>query len=142
MREVFASAKTMKDSPTPLERTAKPNQTESTTSINGSRTPSRWYWSSLRLRILVQGRKLQDYWAKTWMRRKCGHYNKARNEWMAYTRRLMIFVPHIWPATNTKLYRNFIGVGICLLTTRVLKILGPAQLGLVVDDLTGPTARV
>ena len=41
----------------------------------------------------------------------------------------------MWPSQSRLLRLNMVGVGICLLSTRVLKVLEPRQLGIVLDRL-------
>ncbi len=41
----------------------------------------------------------------------------------------------MWPSKSRLLQLNVVGVGLCLLCARVLKVLEPRQLGIVLDNL-------
>lgn len=52
-----------------------------------------------------------------------------------------IFLPYIWPRNKFRLQLHMVGVGLCIISIRVLNVLTPRQLGLLVDSLghTGTT---
>ncbi|KAL9610440.1 MAG: hypothetical protein Q9167_004865 [Letrouitia subvulpina] len=60
---------------------------------------------------------------------------KEDGNWLNYIRGFFIFVPYVWPSREPMLYLNIAGVVLCLLCTRVLRVLGPRQVGLVVNAL-------
>ena len=80
----------------------------------------------------------QGYWEKTWFRRLLDPCNETRKRSQAYIGRFSSISPPIWPKNDKKFYLNIVGVFICLLGVRVLNILGPIQLGIVVDALGSP----
>ena len=56
--------------------------------------------------------------------------------WFQYARRYTIFIPHVWPSKQPRLFLNLIGVGLCVLCERFLNVLTPRQLGIVVNALS------
>lgn len=80
----------------------------------------------------------QGYWEKTWLRRLLNPCNEIRKRSQAYIRRFSSISPPIWPKNDKKFYLNIVGVFICLLGVRALNVLGPVQLGIVVDALGRP----
>ncbi|KAL8716259.1 MAG: hypothetical protein Q9220_000164 [cf. Caloplaca sp. 1 TL-2023] len=56
--------------------------------------------------------------------------------WLTYLRGFAIFIPMIWPSKQPRLYLNMFGCVLCLLSSRVLNILIPRQLGIIVNILT------
>ena len=53
----------------------------------------------------------------------------------SYISKFSILLPLMWPSQNRLLQLNMVGVGICLICARVLKVLEPRQLGIVLDRL-------
>lgn len=60
---------------------------------------------------------------------------KEDGNWFNYIRGFFIFVPYVWPSREPVLYLNIAGVVLCLLCVRVLRVLGPRQIGIVVNAL-------
>lgn len=60
---------------------------------------------------------------------------KSDGNVLSYLRRFFIFIPYIWPYRNRRLLLNVVGVVLCLIATRFLKVLGPRQLAIVINSL-------
>ncbi|KAL8692247.1 MAG: hypothetical protein Q9224_003998 [Gallowayella concinna] len=60
---------------------------------------------------------------------------KQEGNWFTYLRGFSLFVPLIWPSKRPKLYLNMAGCAVCILCTRIFKLLQPWQLGIVVNAL-------
>ena len=52
-----------------------------------------------------------------------------------------VFFPMVWPSKKPLLHFNLLGIGICLLTVRVLTVLAPLQLGLLTNCLAAGLAK-
>lgn len=61
--------------------------------------------------------------------------SKKGDTFVNYVRRFCIFIPYVWPYNKPRLQWNMVGVILCLIATRFLKVLGPRQLGIVVNKL-------
>ena len=84
------------------------------------------------------GEKVAKWWKTTYLGKQISHYKNTLDRKVAYVWEFKCFLPYVWPSSEPRLYLNIVGVGICLLGTRILNVLIPMQLGAVIDSLAQP----
>lgn len=88
------------------------------------------------------GEKVVKWWKKTYVSKRFNHYKTTLEQNVAYIWEFKRFLPYVWPSSKPKLYLNIVGVGLCLLGTRILNVLMPMQLGAVIDTLAKPDSPI
>ena len=60
---------------------------------------------------------------------------KMTKHWWIYVKSFFIFLPFMWPSDDVVLQLHYLGLGICLVVARFLKVLIPLQVGFIVNEL-------
>lgn len=88
------------------------------------------------------GERVAKWWKKTYVGKGVGRCKTTLDKKVAYICEFKCFLPYVWPSREPKLYFNIVGVGICVLGTRILHVLTPMQLGAVIDMLAKPDSPI